>query len=446
MTTVRLRWSLRARTTAAATAVLLPLLVAAGVAGIWFQRDDLTSGVATIAEEQAQGLADDVTSGAVPPTLGGEEDVVQVVGPDGVVAAASPGAEGSPLLPAPSGTRPVRREVSSVVAGEPDRYLAVALRTGDRSSYVVVARSLESVDAATRSTTELLVVGGALVLGIVALLTWIITGRALSPVEAMRRRAESISAHDLAGRLPVPASDDEVARLASTINDLLGRIEVATATQRRFVADASHELRSPVATIRALVESDQVSTHPGGHEGLSTDVLVEADRLTRLVDDLLVLARGDARQPVPHVPVDLSALLRSELARARRVPVSGTVAPGLVVVGDEEALSAAVRNLVDNAERHTTDRIALAAYADGSVVRIEVADDGAGIAPGDWDRIFERFVRLDDSRSRSAGGTGLGLAIVKQVALDHHGEVSVEDAVPGATPVGARFVLTLPSG
>ncbi len=446
MITVRLRWSLRTRTTAAATAVLLPLLVVASLAGIWFQRSDLTSGVGVLAAEQAHALAEDVTAGSVPQTLGGEEDVVQVVTLDGAtVVASSPGAGGAPLLPPPTGTALERREVSGVVAGEPDRFLAVALRTRDGSSYVVVARSLESVDAASRSTTGLLVVGGLLVLGIVATLTWTSTGRALSPVEAMRRRAESISAHDLAGRLPVPASDDEVARLATTINDLLGRIEVATTTQRRFVADASHELRSPVATIRALIESDQISTHPGGHEGLSAEVLVETERLTRLVDDLLVLARGDAQLPTAHRSVDLSALVRDELRRARRVPFRAAVADGLTVRGDADELAAAVRNLMDNAERHTTDRITVAAHSDGAVVHVEVIDNGAGIPVAERERIFERFVRLDDSRSRFEGGTGLGLAIVQQVAQDHGGAVTVEAALPDAVPAGARFVLSLPS-
>lgn len=447
MTRVRLRWSVRARTTAAATAVLVPLLVVAGAAGVVLQRSDLTNGVGVLAEEQARALAEDAVDGStIPASLGGEEDVVQVVSlATGEVTAASPGAAGAPLMPAPSGSSIERHEVSGVVAGEPDRFLAVALVSQDGASYVVVARSLESVDAATASTTGILLIGGLLVLIAVASLTWVITGRALSPVEAMRRRAESISVRDLTSRLPVPASDDEVARLAATLNDLLQRIEVASTTQRQFVADASHELRSPVATIRALVESDRIAVHPGGHEGLSTDILVETQRLTRLVDDLLVLARGDAQLPLPHDVVDLSSLVASEAARARRVPVKAAVSAGLSVRGHAGSLAGAVRNLLDNAERHTTDRVSRAAYARGREVVVEVVDNGPGIALADRERIFERFVRLDESRSQDDGGTGLGLSIVKQVAQDHHGDVNVEEALQGAVPAGARFTLTLPS-
>jgi signal transduction histidine kinase len=279
----------------------------------------------------------------------------------------------------------------------------------------------------------------------VASLTWLAAGRALSPVESMRQRAASISADDLGGRLPVPPSEDEVARLATTLNDLLERIEVSNRTQRQFVADASHELRSPVATIRAIVESDRIAAHPGGHAGLSSEVLAETTRLTALIDDLLLLARGDARLPTQHHSLDLSALIRTESRRARTVPVSTSVQEGLEVVGDSAALGALLRNLLDNAERFALGQISVVAYGNSTDVHLEVADDGPGVPVADRDRIFERFVRLDDSRSRTDGGTGLGLAIVRQVAQDHGGSVGVESALPGAEPPGARFVVTLPA-
>jgi signal transduction histidine kinase len=442
---VRLRWSVRARTTTATVLVLLPVLTVAGVAGVLFQRDDLTSGVGALAEDQAQGLAREVAQGDVPATLGGEEDVVQVVSlADGTVLSATPGADENPLLPSPPGTTPVHANLSGVVEGEADRYAAVALRTPDGTSYVVVARSLESVDAATASTTGLLVIGGLLVLLTVSGLTWVATGRALSPVEAMRSQAASISPDELGRRLRVPASDDEVARLATTLNDLLERIDEASRTQRRFVADASHELRSPVATIRALLESDRIVAHPGGHDGLSAEVLDEVTRLTTLVDDLLLLARGDARLPAEHQPADLSRLLRREAGRRRRVPVAVAVPADLTVSGDPDALAGALRNLLDNAERFAHRGISVAARDAGSEVVVEVVDDGPGVPEADRDRVFERFVRLDGGRARAEGGTGLGLAIVRQVAHDHGGTVRVEPAVPGVVPEGARFVLTLP--
>jgi signal transduction histidine kinase len=443
---VRIRWSVRARTTTAAVGVLLPVLALAGTAGVLFQRDDLTSGVSALAEDQARGLARDVAEGSVPSSLGGEEEVVQVVSTaDGSIVASSPGADREALLPTPSGSTPVHTQVTGAISGESDRYAAVALRAGDGASYVIVGRSLESVDAATASTTGLFLVGGLLVILTVASLTWLATGRALSPVEAMRRRAASISADQLGSRLPVPASDDEVARLATTLNDLLERIDVANRTQLRFVADASHELRSPVATIRALLESDQIAAHPGGHEGLSSEVLDETSRLAALVDDLLILARGDARLPSEHQLVDLSTLLRREVRRPRRVPVSAAVPAGLTVSGDPDSLAGAVRNLLDNAERFAIQRISVAASRAGDEVRLEVVDDGPGVPPMDQERVFERFVRLDGGRSRAEGGTGLGLAIVQQVVHEHGGSIRVDSATPGALPPGARFIVTLPS-
>lgn len=431
--------SLRARTTALAVAVLLPVLLVAGATGVWAQRTDLTSGVASLAEDQARALAADVPE-ATPPA--GEEAIVQVVSmADGRVLSSSAGAGDRALAPAPPGSAPVHRRVAGPVRDEPDRFEVVAVRSVDGTSYVVVARSLESVDAATRSTSALLAVGVLLVLVATGALTWRATGRALAPVEAMRERAASISATDLHARLPVPASQDELARLATTLNDLLGRIDESTRKERRFVADASHDLRSPLATIRALLESDRLSPHPGGPAGLADDVLVETDRLTVLVDDLLRLARGDARPPVDRVRVDLSTLVLTEARRARRVPVVTEVDAGLAVLGDPDALAVALRNLVDNAERFARERVRIdASLAEGHVL-VSVTDDGPGVPVDDRERIFERFVRLDDSRSPSDGGSGLGLAITRQVAESHGGTVSVDSA---PEPPGARFTVRLP--
>lgn len=429
---MRVTRSVRARTTLATVAVLLPVLAVAGAAGVHLQRADLTSGIASLAEDQARALAQDVPDGSPAPTPGSEEDLVQVVS-SGTTADGSP-----PLMPRPTTSAPVHDVLTGVVAGEGDRYGAVALRTTDGSAYVVVARSLETVDAATTSTTRLLLGGGLLVLLAVAWLTWVAAGRALSPVEAMRRQARSISAEDVGSRLPVPASGDEIARLATTLNELLDRIELSTLTRRQFVADASHELRSPVATIRALVESDRIAPHPGGRDGLATEVLLETSRLAALVDDLLLLARGENPDRAPHRPLDLSALVRNEGGRARRVPVTTCVDEGLVVTGDAEALAGALRNLLDNAERHASQVITLTAYTTDGEVRIVVADDGAGVPAADQERIFERFVRLDNARSRDEGGTGLGLAIVRTVVESHGGSIAVEPDGPGA-----RLVIRL---
>lgn len=436
-----MRWSVRARTTAATVAVLLPVLAVAGLAGISFQRADLTAGIGSLAEDQARAMVRDLPDGSVAVTSGSDEDVTQVVSlPDGRIEASSDQLGGvEALMPAPATSAAVHRVLTGIVAGEADRYAAVALRTGDGSAYIVVARSLETVDAATASTARLLLAGSLLVLLTVASLTWVVAGRALSPVESMRRRASSISADDLDSRLPVPMSGDEIARLATTLNELLDRIEVSTRTRRQFVADASHELRSPVATIQALIESDRVAPHPGGQDGLAAEVLAETSRLAALVSALLELARGEERAPSPHGPIDLSELVRLEGARVRRVPVALAISEGLEVDGDRDGLAGAVRNLLDNAERHASRAITLAAYRDSDWVHVSVTDDGAGVPPVDRKRIFDRFVRLDDARSRDEGGTGLGLAIVRDIVEHHHGAV----AVVGDSP-GARFVIRLP--
>ncbi len=436
--------SLRARITAATAAVLLPVLLVAGAAGIWAQRADLAAGVAVLAEDQARGLASDPPDATTGPALASDESIVQVVSvATGEVLGGSADAGPTALLGAPPGSDPVHARISDPVPDEPDRYEAVALRSASGTSYVVVARSLESVDAATASTSLLLAAGVLLVLNATAVLTWRATGRALAPVESMRSRAASISADDLAGRLPVPASRDELDRLATTLNDLLARIHDSTRTERQFVADASHELRSPLATIRALLESDRLSPHPGGHEGLTDEVLLETGRLTLLVDDLLLLARGDARGPLPHQRVDLSALLRAEVRRARAIQVRATVQDGLVVLGDPDTLAVAIRNLLDNAERFASRRVDLTADPDVGDILVSVTDDGPGVPADDRERIFERLVRLDDSRSRADGGAGLGLAITRQVAAAHGGTVSVGEA---ASPPGACFTLRLPLG
>jgi len=437
------RWSLRTRTTAAAMAAIAPVLLVAGSAGIWLQRADLTAGIASLAEDQARNLAADAPDEAGV-ELGGEESIVQVVSlTTGQVEAGSADAT-EPLVPAPSGSQPEHHQIADPVPDEPDRYEAVALRSADGTSYVVVARSLESVDAAAASTSLILLIGGMLVLLTTGTLTWVATGRALTPVESMRRRAETITAEDLAGRLPVPETQDELARLATTLNDLLARVDRSTRKERQFVADASHELRSPVATIRALLESDQLSPHPGGREGLRDEILAETDRLTAVVNDLLTLARGDARMPTKPQPIDLTVLVTGEARRARKQRVTTQIEAGLVVEGDADLLKVAVSNLLDNAERYAQRTVSVTATTARGHVLVSVTDDGPGVPVADRDRIFERFVRLDDSRSRANGGSGLGLAITRQIADRHGGTVFVTPGSAGSDPPGARFVLALP--
>ncbi len=445
-------WSVRVRTGVAAALALAPVLVLASVAAVSVQRHDLTDSAALVAEEQARTQARELAQGStgtsndseLDGSLGGEETLLQVVGPDGVIAA-SAGLTDSALAPDP-GTGISRTMVRAVVEGEADRFVAVGVTVGDGSGrYVVAARSLETVDEATGSTTRLLAIGVPAVVLLVGLLSWTLAGRALAPVERLRRTASEITHTGSGTRLPEPPADDEVAHLASTLNQMLDRLDASARSQRQFVADASHELRSPVATIRTLLEVDAQA--PGDPDDLRADLLGEAARLERLVRALLSLARRDATDPQRRRDHDqeirLVDVVETETRRPRRHPVTLEVAGDPRVAGDNQALATLVTNLLDNADRHARSRVAVSVTVDVSrrTAELVVADDGPGVPEAERDRIFDRFVRLDEARTRDAGGAGLGLAIARAVVEDHGGTLVCEAAAPAP---GARFVARLP--
>nr|WP_243861392.1 HAMP domain-containing sensor histidine kinase [Frigoribacterium endophyticum] len=311
---------------------------------------------------------------------------------------------------------------------------------------VVAARSLDEAQAASAASLVTLGVAVPVALVVLGVTTWFVVGRALRPVEAMRREVDEVTAARLDRRLRDPGGRDEIARLARTLNGMLDRLDASARAQRRFVGDASHELKTPLATIRQHAEVALL--HPGSIDGqaLAGTVLGEEARLTALVQGLLVLARADEGQlGVARRPVDLDDLVVAEVSRLRassplRVDATG-VGPARVV-GDEPLLGQVVRNLVANAARHATSTVALALVErDGRAV-LTVDDDGAGVPVADRGRVFERFVRLDEARDRDAGGSGLGLAIVAEIVRVHGGAVRVDDSPLG----GARFVVDLPAG
>jgi signal transduction histidine kinase len=248
---------------------------------------------------------------------------------------------------------------------------------------------------------------------------------------------------DLGVRVPEPPTGDEVARLARTLNEMLDRLGEADERQRRFVADASHELRTPLANIRTAMEV--ANRHPGraNWPAVAADVLVQDGRMERLVSDLLVLARSDAGHVTPRrKDCDLADIVRAELDRTLPPGVrleAGALTPSMVS-GDPDQLARIVANLVDNALRHAASRVAVSLTPAGRWVELTVRDDGPGIPPADRQRVFERFVRLDQHRSRAegrstegrgAGGAGLGLAIVAELTAAHGGSVRIGGA-PGA--------------
>jgi signal transduction histidine kinase len=279
---------------------------------------------------------------------------------------------------------------------------------------------------------------------VVSITTWVMVGRALAPVDAIRREVDGISAAQLNRRVPQPKADDDIGRLAATMNRMLARLEDARNSQRRFVSDASHELRSPITTIRhhaevALAHPDRISVHE-----LADVFLAEELRIQRLVEDLLVLAQADEHVPTPRTPVDLDDLAFEEARRLRlssalRVDTSGVGAAR--VVGDIGALRRALRNLGDNAARHAKSRIDFKLAERGVRVVFTIDDDGPGIPETERSRVLQRFVRLDEARSRDDGGSGLGLAIIDEVARAHGGAVSISQSPLG----GTRIDLSLPA-
>jgi signal transduction histidine kinase len=274
--------------------------------------------------------------------------------------------------------------------------------------------------------------------------TWLLVGRALAPVEAIRAEVDAISGDALHRRVPDPPAGDEIGRLARTMNRMLGRLEQAQARQRRLVADASHELRSPVATIRqhaevALAHPDRTTTTE-----LAATVLAEDLRLQRLAEDLLLLTRADEHTlALRRRPVDLDDLVFDEARRVRGATGLGvdttSVSAGRVE-GDPAGLRRVLRNLGDNAARAAGGHLAFSVVEDDGVVRLTVDDDGHGIPEADRERVFERFVRLDDARARDDGGSGLGLAIVAELIAAHGGAVAITSSPLG----GARVEVTLP--
>jgi signal transduction histidine kinase len=305
---------------------------------------------------------------------------------------------------------------------------------------VLFAQPLTAVSEATDTLMFYLWFGIPILILVVGAATYFFSGRALRPVEAIRSRVAEMSEKDLDQRVPVPAAHDEIRRLADTMNGMIGRLQDAQGVQRRFVADASHELRSPLATIAAGLELLQRDTTD---PATVTALRGETERVNRLVEGLLLLARADERGLQPRrEEIDLDEIADAEQGRPGEGGVRVAVrAEPVRVIGDRGQLVRVLRNLVDNARRHARAEVLVTVVRDGDEAVLEVADDGPGVPEADRARVFERFVRLDDARARSDGGSGLGLAIVSEVVAAHGGTVELGEA-PGG---GALFRVRVPA-
>ena len=433
--------SVRVRTTLAAATVVGLALVVASFALLVLLGRALTADIQDKAETRASEIAMALEAGD-PVLLEGEseDEFVQVVDEAGQVVDSSSNVQGDPALADPDPGDAVRLES---VPFEDGRFLVVAARAAStRARIVMVGRNLDDIGEATGAAAPLLTAGVPILVLVVAAVTWWITGRALQPVEAIRAEVEAISAAGLDRRVPEPDTGDEIARLATTMNSMLARLESSQARQRRFVSDAAHELRSPVASIRQHAEV--ALTHPGdAHVGdLALVVHAENLRVEELVDDLLLLARLDEGGHDGDEQVDLDDVVLAEATRLRSTTSLSVDTTGVGagrVLGNAMELERVVRNLAENAVRHAVDGVGLGVTDTGQQVVLTVDDDGPGIAAVDRDRVFDRFVRLDDARARDGGGAGLGLAIVRAVVEAHGGEVSFVEAPQGGARVQARF-------
>ncbi len=278
--------------------------------------------------------------------------------------------------------------------------------------------SLTPTRNAIASLRNMLVPGVPALLLLVALLTWIVVGRALKPVSAIRGKMADITAHDLHQRVPVPDSRDEIAALARTVNATLDRLQTAVEQHKRFVADAAHELRSPLAILRTRLELT----------GSDAEALTDVERIQTLTADLLLLSRLDAGEPLRDEEVDLGQVVAEEGGRPRPRPDVGVdlrLVPDVLVRGSGDQLRRLVANLVDNAVRHAASTVTVRLSACGGQAVIEVADDGPGIPPEHHETVFDRFTRLDQARARDHGGSGLGLPIARDIAIAHHGSLVI---------------------
>lgn len=378
-----------------------------------------------------------------------EGQLTQVIGPGRrIVAASSARAAGrplTPLRPAPGVTRSTRVELPALGGNRSYLVLVRGVRAGGATWTVVVASSLETVTDSVETLVAVLLAALPLTLLLVAAGTWVLVGRALGPVEEIRGQVARIESSDLTARVPVPVTHDEVQRLADTMNQMLARLEQGQLRQRRFVADASHELRSPLTTLSAALELAALDRRgPTSQEESHAVMQAEVARMQRLVDDLLLLARADHDElRVVADEVDLDDVVRAECSRLRAghrddLDVQARIDP-VRVAGDPHRLGQLVRNLLDNAAHAAAGTVRVSLSSSGTSASLLVEDDGPGIRPEDRARVFERFVRLDPGRSRHRGGSGLGLAIVREIARSHRATVVVGDSSLG----GARFELRI---
>ncbi|GAA3411464.1 sensor histidine kinase [Streptosporangium vulgare] len=441
--------SLRARTTLGVTGLALIFLTAIGAGANFLILNRVQAQIFDEAERVAVNWGASLQPGSTrQPVPRTRIDLLQLVDSRGRVVTASAAAAGRPPLSAVRPPADDRIQARTECSGPGGCVMLAAFRVPQPESSGLrpdeprfVYAGMTRPPILTGYLLQLLTAAGVLLgVALAAWVNWWAAGRNLRPVETIREHLSDITVSDLSLRVPQPPGCNEYALLVCTVNRTLARLDEAVKLQRRFASTTSHELRTPLTGLRTRLEEavlypDDVDPRETVREALSI-----TGRLETIVDDLLVLARLRAGTPAAHEPIDLGALVVQEAAaQAGDVPVHVHVDRDVHVRGNRIQLVRVLNNLLANARRHAGTMVEVTAErADGQVV-VTVTDDGDGIAPQDRERVFERFVRLDEGRRREPGGSGLGLAISRDIAQAHHGTLLVED-----TPRGARFALRLP--
>jgi len=460
--------SLRLRLALLFAAGTLAVITVAGLAFLGQLRASLNAALDATLQPRAAALARQVARAKTLPLPGlgsdqqgnfsGADEVRQVLSPAGRVLSTSQAAGDRPLLTGGALRQAAGGSVTftTAIEGERERILAIRAHRGSRTVVVLAGASTDVADAAQARARMIILAAGPPAVAVAGLGAWLLTGAALRPVARMRRRLADITEDNSGARLPVPATGDEIASLAVTMNSLLDRLQRALARQRGFVADAGHELRTPLTALKGELE---LAARPGrSRQALAAAVSAAADdtdRLIRLAEDLLLLARAEEGAAFLHPQrIDVSDVLSAAVgglaaqAEAREVTLCLDADRPLPAVADPDRLRQALDNLIHNAIRHSPGGSAVEvtghAGPRGSSLSavIEVCDHGPGFPPEFLPHAFERFSRADPGRSRADGGAGLGLAIVAFIAHAHGGRALADNRPQG----GARVRIELPAG
>jgi signal transduction histidine kinase len=444
----RRRSTLRTRVTVVASLAITAAVVLGVLVMYLLQMQSVRGTIDGQLRTYATQIVQSAPSGAWPQPLAASSldanAEAQVLSSDGAVLAATRTLTGLPAvyaLPARS-TAPVRQKAADGVIPTEVRVVAVRTTVDGHPVTVITGTSTGLLSQVNSEFLRHLLFGLPIILIVAAGAVWLVVGRALRPVEKIRHAVTDITSADLSQRVPEPGTSDEIGNLAHTMNDMLGRLDEAATKQRRFVADASHELRSPLSAIRTTLEVGLAHPDMAPWPTIAERAAQQSARLEDLIQQLLLLAKADEHQlAVAQQPVDVGALLRDVVATtpAHDLDIDVDVTNGLSTVGNREHLQRLLRNVIDNAVRYARSRVLITATTTSDEVRVEIDDDGPGIPTADQERVFDRFVRLDHSRERGSGTAGLGLAIAREIALAHGGRILIDASSTG----GTRMIINL---